>query len=153
MASLSQAPRLEDLRSPHGAFQEHAAHRARWPARLSSKRSWGPCRPQGIAAFLHYAFTAHRVRWVPLFPSFQRLGAFAISPHPGVPSFPGLRLLGPIRLFLRALAFRWGLPCLLPTRLHIPQEGSRVHHGRLKWNAVGGVLLSLPRPRFAAPQA
>ena len=39
-----------------------------------------------------------RVRWVPLFRSFRRLGAFAISPHPGVPSFPGLRLLCPIRL-------------------------------------------------------
>jgi hypothetical protein len=39
-----------------------------------------------------------RVRWVPLFPSFQRLEAFAFSPHPGVPSFPGLRLLCPIRL-------------------------------------------------------
>jgi hypothetical protein len=31
-----------------------------------------------------------RVRWVPLLQSFQRLGAFAFSPHPGVPSFPGL---------------------------------------------------------------
>src|SRR5438093_5477801 len=49
---------------------------------------------------LHRAFTVDslRVRWVPLFPAFQRLGAFAISPHPGVPSFPGLRLLCPIRL-------------------------------------------------------
>ena len=32
-----------------------------------------------------------RVHWVPLFPSSQRRGAFAIRPHPGVPSFPGLR--------------------------------------------------------------
>jgi hypothetical protein len=49
---------------------------------------------------LHSAFSVDslRVRWVPLFPSFQRLGAFAISPHPGVPSFPGLRLLCPLRL-------------------------------------------------------
>ena len=39
-----------------------------------------------------------RVHWVPLFPSSQRLGAFAISPRPGVPSFPGFRLLCPIRL-------------------------------------------------------
>ena len=31
-----------------------------------------------------------RVHWVPLFPSSQRLGAFAVSSHPGVPSFPGL---------------------------------------------------------------
>src|SRR6267143_4728224 len=49
---------------------------------------------------LHSAFPVDslRVRWVPLFPSFQRLGAFAFSPRPGVPSFPGLRLLCPIRL-------------------------------------------------------
>jgi len=49
---------------------------------------------------LHSAFPVDslRVRWVPLFPSFQRLGAFAFSPRPGVPSFPGLRLLCPILL-------------------------------------------------------
>ena len=32
-----------------------------------------------------------RVRWVPLLQSFRRLGAFAFSSHPGVPSSPGLR--------------------------------------------------------------
>src|SRR5438067_4265185 len=31
-----------------------------------------------------------RVHWVPLVPSSQRRGAFAISSHPAVPSFPGL---------------------------------------------------------------
>src|SRR5215831_2874226 len=70
-----------------------------------------------------------RVRWVPLFPSSQRLGAFAVSPHPGVRGFPTCRLLCPIRLCWRALAFRWGLPCLLPTRLPIPPAVSRVQHG------------------------
>jgi hypothetical protein len=57
---------------------------------------------------LHSAFPVDslRVRWGPLFPSFQRLEAFAISPHPGVRGFPTLRLLCPIRLFPRALAFR-----------------------------------------------
>jgi hypothetical protein len=62
-------------------------------------------------------------------------------------------ILCPIRLFVRALAFRWGLPYLLPTRLDIPHEVSRVPHGRLRRSAVGGVFLSLPHPRFAAPQA
>ena len=40
---------------------------------------------------LHSAFPVDslRVRWVPLFPSFQRLGAFAISPRPGVRGFRG----------------------------------------------------------------
>jgi hypothetical protein len=94
-----------------------------------------------------------RVHWVPLFPSSHRLGAFAVSPHPGVPSFPGFRLLCPIRLSVQALAFRWGLPCLLPTRLDIPHEVSRVQPGRLQWNETGGVFLSLPHPLSAAPQS
>src|SRR5215510_9107448 len=46
MSSLSQAPRLGDLPSPHGAFQEHAAHVARWPATLRSKGSLGTCIPK-----------------------------------------------------------------------------------------------------------
>src|SRR5437667_1170962 len=48
---------------------------------------------------LHGAFTvvSLRVRWVPLyrFPTLS-LRAFAVSPRPGVPSFPGFRLLCPI---------------------------------------------------------
>ena len=44
-------------------------------------------------------------------------------------------------------------PFLLSTSLHIPQEASRVQHGKLKWNDGGGVFLSLPRPLFAAPQS
>ena len=63
-----------------------------------------------------------RVHWVPLCPSSHRLGAFAISPHPGVHGFPVLRLLCPIRLSMRALAFRWGLPYLLT---HSPSHPSR----------------------------
>src|SRR5919197_6309717 len=92
---------------------------------------------------LHSTFPVDslRVRWVPLVPSFQRLGAFAVSPHPGVPSFPGLRLLCPFRLFVRALAFRWGLPCLLPTYLDIPREVSRVRHVGRKQDGVGGTFL------------
>ena len=58
-----------------------------------------------------------RVRWVPLLQSFQRLGAFALGPHPRVHGFPVRRLLRPIRHFLRASEFRWGLPYLLPTLL------------------------------------
>jgi len=40
---------------------------------------------------LHRAFPVDslRVRWVPLFPSFQRRGAFAVSSHPGVRGFTG----------------------------------------------------------------
>jgi hypothetical protein len=77
-------------------------------------------------------------------PYFPRLGAFAISPHPGVPSFPGLRLLCPIRLPAGLWSLRWGLPYLLSTLLAIPGRLSRVRHGGLKRNAVGGVFLTAP---------
>src|SRR5437867_12150040 len=59
MASLSHAPRLGDLPSPHGTFQEHAAHLAKWPARLSSKGYQGTCIRRGLATFLPCACTAH----------------------------------------------------------------------------------------------
>src|SRR5262249_14879741 len=59
-ASLSQAPRLGYLPSPHVAFQEHAAHMARWPTMLNSKGLWSTCILQGLTTFLQCAFTAHR---------------------------------------------------------------------------------------------
>jgi len=58
-----------------------------------------------------------RVHWVPLFPSSQRLGAFAISPRPSVRGFPTLRLLCPIRLPVGPRSFVRNL--FLPT-LHPP---------------------------------
>ena len=95
-----------------------------------------------------------RVHWIPLFPSSQRLGAFALSPHPGVPSFPGFGLLCPIRLSSLASRFREAFPPhYFPTALGIHRGVSRVPHGRLRQNEVGGVFLSLPQPLFAAPQA
>src|SRR5919202_1822246 len=102
---------------------------------------------------LHSAFPvdSFRVRWVPLVPSFQRLGSFAISPHPGVPSFPGLRLLCPIRLLWRTSGIALG--SRLPT-LHCPShssQSSRVHDEGLKQNAVGGVLLNAPSPLWGSP--
>jgi hypothetical protein len=102
---------------------------------------------------LHSAFPVDslRVRWVPLVPSFQRLGAFALSPHPGVRGFPTRRLLCPCRLFLRALAFRWGLPSLLPARLPIPQEVSRVPYGGLKQDGLGGALSTVPSTLCGSP--
>jgi hypothetical protein len=93
------------------------------PLRVPTKRSF-PFRQ------LHGAFPADslRVRWGPLVRSFRRRGALATSPHPAVRGFPTLRLLCPIRRCWRAWTFRWGLPCLLPTRLLIPQAVSRVQH-------------------------
>jgi hypothetical protein len=95
-----------------------------------------------------------RVHWVPLFPSSQRRGAFALSPHPGVHGFPVRRLLCPIRPSPRASSMRETFPSHdFPTALGIPREVSRVPHRRLKQNDGGGVLLSLPHPRVAAPQS
>ena len=85
-----------------------------------------------------------RVHWVPLFPSSQRLGAFAFRPHPGVHGFPVLRLLCPIRLFLKAAGFRWALASLRSTTLSILQQVSRVRLVGLKRNDVGGVWLDAP---------
>src|SRR2546422_11610453 len=59
MSSLSQAPRLEGLSPSHGAFQEHAAHPAKWSAELSSKGSWDACTAHGVSTFLDCDFTAH----------------------------------------------------------------------------------------------
>ena len=58
-----------------------------------------------------------RVHWGPLFPSSQRLGAFALGPPPRVDGFPVLRLLRPIRHSSQASGFRPGSPpssCPLP---------------------------------------
>jgi hypothetical protein len=63
---------------------------------------------------------------------------------PRVDGVTVFRLLRPIRLSVKALAFREGLPYLLPTRLDIPHEVSRVPHRRLKRNEVGGVFLLTP---------
>ena len=105
-------------------------------------------------AYTEFTVYSLRVRWIPLFRSSRRLGAFAVSPHPGVPSFPECRLLCPIRLSPVASSFRETFPShYFPTALPIPRGVSRVPHGRLKQNEVGGVFISLPLPRFAAPQA
>src|SRR5438477_6356491 len=90
-----------------------------------------------------------RVPWVPLyrFPplSLRAFAMYVALPHSDYSAQSDcLQGLGD---------FGAGLPCLLSTLLHIPCWLSRVRHGRRKRNAVGGVFLSLPRPRFAAPQA
>ena len=57
--SSAQPPLLGGLPPPHGAFQEHAAHLVEWSTTLNSKGSSGTCIPEGVATFLHAAFTAH----------------------------------------------------------------------------------------------
>ena len=48
-------------------------------------------------------------------------------------------------------AFGSGLPCLLPTLLHIPFRLSRVPPGGLKRDDVGGVLLAAPSALCGSP--
>src|SRR6266496_62479 len=87
MSSLSPAPRLGDLPSPHGTFQEHAAHIAKWPAMLSSKGSQGTCIPRGLSTFLQCAFTAHIDDPVGRVPDVPHLHfALTVRTDQGVPS-------------------------------------------------------------------
>src|SRR5262249_49342223 len=123
MASLSQALRLEYLPSSHSAFQGHAAHIIEWPMMLRPKDSEGTCIPIRCFHIPPSCFTAQPTR----------------------------RLLCPCRLFLRALAFRWGLPSLLPARLPIPQEVSRVPYGGLKQDGLGGALSTVPSALCGSP--
>ena len=158
--TFPHAPRLEpDLRlSPHpaqhlgsflGVIQtiKHLSHfRSRLHARARVRRNI--TQPM-------FGLISLRIRVIlPHAPELPRLGAFAISPHPGVHGFPVRRLLCPIRLSPGASSFRETFPPhYFPTALPIPRGVSRVRHGRLKQNAVGGVFLSLPHPLFAAPQS
>ena len=93
-----------------------------------------------------------RVRWVPLLQSFRRLGAFAFSPHPGVPSFPGLRLLCPIRLLEGHREFRWALASLLSTSLRIPHRSPvftrEDSNGMFRWRVAERPIPALGLPRL-----
>jgi hypothetical protein len=96
---------------------------------------------------VHSPWTALRVRWVPLycFPTlslrpFAVYVAFLRSDYYGL--FDCLEGLGD---------FGTGLPCLLPTLLHIPFRLSRVPPGGLKHDEVGGVLLAAPSALCGSP--
>ena len=79
------------------------------------------------------------------------------SPWGGLPVYtacPVRRLLCPIRLSPGASRIREAFPPhSFPTALPICRGVSRVQHGGLKQHDGGGVFISLPRPRFAAPQS
>src|SRR6516164_4491653 len=87
---------------------------------------------------VHSPWTALRVRWVPVYCcptlSLRAFAMCAVFPHSDYYAlFDCLQGLG---------AFGAGLPCLLPTLLVIPIRLSRVQHGGLRQDAVGGVLLA-----------
>jgi hypothetical protein len=96
---------------------------------------------------VHSPWTALRVRWVPVYCfstlSLRAFAMCAVFPHSDYYAlFDCLQGLG---------AFGAGLPCLLPTLLTIPFRLSRVHHGGLKQDDVGGVLLAAPSALCGSP--
>ena len=70
-------------------------------------------------------------------PCERRYRPLTTTPHPSLPKVIGV-------------SSRVS-PFLLSTLLPIPGEASRVHHGGLKQNAVGGVLLNTPSPLWGSP--
>ena len=99
------------------------------------------------SSMVHSPWTALRVRWVPLycFPtlSLRAFAMCAVFPRSDYYAlFDCLQGLG---------AFGAGLPYLLPTLLTIPFRLSRVHHGGLKQDEVGGVLLAAPSALCGSP--
>ena len=85
-------------------------------------------------------------------PYFPRLGAFAISPRPGVPSFPGLRLLCPIRLpagprsFVRNLFLPTLHPPLYPWQA-LPCSSWRTQAECCRWRVTHCPVRALRLPR------
>src|SRR5712691_7098689 len=116
MSSLSQAPRLEGLSPSHGAFQEHAAHPAKWSAELSSKGSWDACTSHGVSTFLHCAFTAHGLLEIAITTRAMQLapqptagmpiGTEIAQPHPTPIGTVGLRAAMRRRVHLARAATR-----------------------------------------------
>jgi hypothetical protein len=152
---MTQKPPFELLLTASG-IQHRVPRRTLSPHTAQHLRSFSMAEHHEAFLRISPAYTAFtvdslRVRWVPLLQSFHRLGAFAMGSLPRVHGFPGLRLLCPIRLFLRALAFRWGLPCLLPSRLDIPPEVSRVRHVGLQQDGLGGTFLVAPSTLCGSP--
>jgi len=78
------------------------------------------------------------------------------GPSPSVlvlayPAFLGSDYYAPFDCLQGLGVFGAGLPCLLPTLLVIPVRLSRVQHGGLKQDAVGGVLLAAPSALCGSP--
>ena len=78
------------------------------------------------------------------------------GPSPSVPvlvhpAFLGSDYYAPFDCLQGLGAFGPGLPSLLPTLLTIPFRLSRVHHGGLKQDAVGGVFLAAPSALCGSP--
>ena len=95
----------------------------------------------------HSPWTALRVRWVPLY-CFPTL---SLRPFAMYVAFLRSDYYGPFDCLQGLGDFGTGLPCLLPTLLHIPFRLSRVQNGGLKQDDVGGVLLAAPSALCGSP--
>ena len=158
-------PRLEpDLRlSPHPAQHLWSISMGYHEASVSiSAASTGihPCfipfrrHTREKLSWTAYAFAGYFVRRLPLYsvlpkarglrqgeysPCGRRYRPPTTTPHP--PLLSGIGISSGVS------------PFLLSTSLRILRAASRVQHGRLQRNDTGGVFISLPRPRCAAPQS
>src|SRR5712692_85009 len=135
MSSLSQAPRLEGLSPSHGAFQEHAAHPAKWSAELSSKGSWDACTSHGVSTFLHCAFTAHGLLEVA-----ATAGAMQLAPGTAVGVSVGTDIAEPYPAPIVAV----GLGAEMERGVHLARPSPRGHDAG--WRAtgrLGSVLVGL----------
>src|SRR2546427_1717660 len=135
MSSLSQAPRLEGLSPSHGAFQEHAAHPAKWSAELSSKGSWDACTSHGVSTFLHCAFTAHGLLEVA-----ATAAAMQLPPGATAGMTVGTNIAQPEPALIRTVRIR----AEMPRGLHLARPSPRGHEAG--WRAtglLGSVLVGL----------
>src|SRR6266446_690283 len=126
MSSLSQAPRLEGLSPSHGAFQEHAAHPAKWSAELSSKGSWDACTSHGVSTFLHCAFTAHGLLEVA-----ATAGAMQLAPGATVGVTVGAEIAEPHPALIRTVRIR----AEMLRGIHLARPSPRGHDAG--WRATG----------------
>src|SRR5437899_11823450 len=128
MSSLSQAPRLEGLSPSHGAFQEHAAHPAKWSAELSSKGSWDACTSHGVSTFLHCAFTAHGLLEIA-----PAAGAIQLAPRATAGMTVGTDIAQPEPALIRTVRMR----AEMLRGVHLARPSSRGGHAG--WGCAGGL--------------
>jgi hypothetical protein len=123
-----------------------------WPSQTSIRvSSHFTSIPSPYGAGTACAFAGYFVRHLPLYSVLPQARGLRLQFSSWCTWLSHAPTTTPHPPLLEASGFRWGLPYLLPTPLHILQEASRVHRGGLQQNAVGGVLLNAPSPLWGSP--
>ena len=142
MSSLSQAPRLGGLLPPHGAFQDHAAHKAEWSALLRPKGSLGTCIPKGVGPH-SYTPLSRRTKAKPYGWRAKSTRASLDSARPAAGSWspPGRKTgWGKGRATRVAVRSSVALPLVAAIRLRRHRSGSPWTSSLTWWLGVGGLL-------------